>query len=111
MRFPPYAYLTLFRAESKNARSANEFLKTVVDIINAYLSDTVKNREIPLEIWGPIPAIMERKATYFRSQILLQTPCRNRLQALLRIIMPKIHALKNSRKIRWYIDVDPEEIG
>ena len=60
-----------------------------------------------VEVWGPVPATMERRGGRYRAQLLLQSPQRGRLQQLLGLLALQLEQDRNSRRVRWSIDVDP----
>lgn len=98
---PPYSYQVLFRAETKTPNTANEFLKTIKQIVTA-------NKAIAC--LGPIPAPMEKRQGFYRAQLLLQASTRQILQAQLHSVISSIESMKISRRVRWSIDVDPLEM-
>lgn len=100
---PPYSHLALFRAEATQLSIAENFLSLVKNLITEYHTDTV----VAL---GPIPAPMIKRAGWLRSQLLLQSPSRGALQALLTPLCLQIESLPESRRVRWSIDVDPQEM-
>ena len=53
---------------------------------------------------------MERRAGKYRMQLLLQAPKRSPLAQLLLRLLPEIEALPSVRKVRWSLDVDPQEL-
>jgi primosomal protein N' (replication factor Y) len=63
-----------------------------------------------VEIWGPVPAPMERRAGRFRAHLLVQGESRPGIQALLTRWLPELRGLKSSRRVRWSVDVDPQEM-
>ena len=63
-----------------------------------------------LELHGPLPAPMPRRAGYQRAQLLLSSPERRALHAALDAALPAIHALPEARKVRWSLDVDPVDL-
>lgn len=97
---PPYAYLAILRAEGKSAYLPNQFLQEA--------------RKIPklntLDVLGPIPALMQKKAGQYRANLLIQTQHRAHLQQWLPTLLDYISQLPTSRKVRWSLDVDPQEI-
>lgn len=101
---PPYSYLALLQAESKKEEVATKFLAMLRDRVEKDLGNMVK-------IFGPVPTTMERKAGYFRAQLLVQGKSRAKLQLALDILLKAITALKPQRNIRWFLDVDPAELG
>lgn len=100
---PPYSHLCLFRAESKYKERALEFL------------NFIKNKSKSLDakslfILGPIPSVMEKKAGFFRAQLLLQTQDRKHLQTHLSRLLAEIEKEKLSKQLRWTLDVDPMDV-
>ena len=63
-----------------------------------------------IEILGPIPAPMSRRAGMHRMQLLLSSPSRRELHALLDAALPAIYELPEARKTRWSLDVDPLDL-
>jgi primosomal protein N' (replication factor Y) len=59
---------------------------------------------------GPIPAPMQKKLGKHRAQLLLKSAQRNHLMAYLDILIDKQAELKYKSKVRWSIDVDPQEM-
>lgn len=101
--FPPFAYQALLRAEAPTPDSPLVFLEQALELATAYAMDGV-------ECWGPVPAPMERRAGRFRSHLLIQSNRRVDLHRLLPIWVTQLTALKSARKIRWSIDIDPQEM-
>ncbi len=99
-QLPPYSHLVLFRAEASDETLPTTFLTGVKDLLK---------EEGKLQIFGPIPALMEKKAGKFRAQLLIQTKQRSHLQKSLQMRMPEIELLPSNRKVRWSLDVDPVE--
>ncbi len=103
VQWPPFAYLALFRAEAMSKPDAELFLQA--------LKRTLQQLAIPeLMILGPIPAVMHKKAGYHRFQLLLQSKDRARLHQALYQVLPALYKTP-ARKIRWSLDVDPQEVG
>lgn len=63
-------------------------------------------------VWllGPIPAPMERRAGRSRAQLLLQASSRAALHKLLNHWAVTLEGMKEGRKVRWSLDVDPIEL-
>ena len=100
---PPYQHAALFRAEATDEDSPFVFLQQVRDLAEQLLGNE------QMEIFGPIPAVMYKRAGRFRAQLMLQNPQRQKLQHLLTQLCPQLEQLKSARKVRWSIDVDPQE--
>ena len=63
-----------------------------------------------MESWGPVAAPMERRAGRYRFQLLLQSTSRSALQRFLARWIPQVALLQSARRVRWSIDVDPQEM-
>lgn len=101
-KLPPFSYQVLLRAETKIPSTASNFLQSVKKII------ITSNQSITC--LGPIPAPMEKRQGFYRSQLLLQADNRKNLQSQLQYLIPKIEADKLARSVRWSVDVDPLEM-
>jgi primosomal protein N' (replication factor Y) len=101
--FPPYSYQALLRAEAPREGAPREFLEAA-----AGLAETLAAGRV--ELWGPVPAPMERRAGRFRAHLLLQADQRADLQRLLCAWVSQLAKLKSARRVRWSIDVDPQEM-
>ena len=63
-----------------------------------------------IEISGPLPAPMPRRAGYLREQLLLSAGDRRVLHAALDAALPAIHASPEARRVRWSLDVHPDDL-
>lgn len=102
-QLPPFAHLVLLRAESTDASAPLQFLHQALELCRQLDPQDV-------ELWGPVPAPMERRAGRFRAQLLLQCPQRAPLHRLLKQLAPQLEGLKSARKVRWSLDVDPMDM-
>lgn len=104
-RLPPFSFLAVIRAQATDKTRPAEFLQRVKQIANGLISS-----DDPVEIFGPIPSIMEKKAGKFRAQLLLQSAFRRHLGVLLTELTGGIEQLNMTSGVRWSIDVDPLDI-
>ena len=102
-QLPPFAHLAILRAESKEQDAALNFLRELRSKTEMR-HGTIKNNT---KISGPIPNQMERKAGYFRAQLLFQSTSRSELHKMLDILLDYIDTTKPARTIKWDLDVDP----
>ncbi|MCS4505910.1 Primosomal protein N' [wastewater metagenome] len=98
---PPYTAMALLRAEAVDEAAPREFL----DAARAAGPEGTR-----LELLGPVPAPMERRAGRVRAQLLVRAPSRRHLQAGLKRWLPGVAALPQARRVRWSIDVDPADM-
>lgn len=100
---PPYTHQALLRAHAQDAEIPKLFLHTVVDLAKeCNKGDT--------QLLGPVAAPMAKRAGLYRYQLLFQSEKRPELHALLDQLMPKIEKLKQAKKVRWSLDVDPVDL-
>ena len=100
---PPYSHLALLRAEAVDTQAPYCFLEEAHSLATQLDGSGI-------EVYGPFPAPMERRAGRSRAQLLLQSNSRASLQLLLSAWLPRLETLKSGRKVRWSIDVDPLEM-
>ncbi len=101
--WPPFSHLALVRAEATGADAPMTFLESVRELAASFNSPGV-------DLLGPVPASMERRQGRYRAQLLLQSAQRKTLHALLAHLVPALADDKRARKVRWSVDVDPQEV-
>jgi primosomal protein N' (replication factor Y) len=101
---PPFAHAALMRAESRTPAGALAFLERAVALASSGLPED-------LQMLGPVPAPMERRAGRYRAQLLLLAAGRPRLHAFLEDWLPRVEGLGPAGGVRWSLDVDPMEMG
>lgn len=99
-QLPPFTAMALFRAEATHRERPVKFLSDVQQILR-----NAGNGRI--ELAGPIPAPMEKRAGKFRYQLMIQASQRGPLHHALEQAMPQIDDLPSARGVRWSLDVDP----
>ena len=99
---PPFAAMALLRAEATTSAAPRAFLG-----ITAPSSAPACGRQV--QLLGPVAAPMERRAGRYRAQLLLLAMQRALLQQALTTTLPALNALKEARRVRWSIDIDPAE--
>ncbi len=97
--FPPYTYLALLRAEA-TTHPPLEFLEKAKQL--AQQCETV-------QLWGPVMSPMEKRADWYRAQLLLQALQRKHLHDFIAQWLPTLPA-SNNKKVRWSLDVDPQDL-
>ncbi|RDH82556.1 MAG: primosomal protein N' [endosymbiont of Galathealinum brachiosum] len=98
--FPPFSYMVLVRCESMQKEHGIEFLNECRQALNYE----------EIETFGPLPAPMERRAGRYRWQLIILSKERKSLHSVLRQWVPGINKLKTVNKVRWSIDVDPQDM-
>ena len=104
---PPFAHLALLRGEAHKPGQAEAFL----DDACSYAEQLCAELKLSgIELLGPVPAPMERRAGRFRAQLLLQCASRAPLHRLLAHWLPILEAMPGGRAVRWSLDVDPIDL-
>jgi primosomal protein N' (replication factor Y) len=100
---PPYGHLLLLRAEAADPRTAEVFL--------GELRQRCRNAVAPgTQFIGPIPAPLQRKRGRFRVQMLLSCPSRAAAQYSAEVLVEQAGELPASKRLRWSLDVDPQDM-
>ena len=100
---PPFCHQALLRAEATEVARVDGFL--------AELSDwAVREAGPAVQLWGPVPAPMARRAGRHRAHLLLQSTERTALHRLLSALVQRLAATRPARQVRWSLDVDPVDL-
>ena len=62
-----------------------------------------------VEIWGPVPGVIEKKSDYYYFNLYLQSSNRNKLHQIIKTFYKYLEKIKVSSSVRWFIDIDPIE--
>jgi primosomal protein N' (replication factor Y) len=100
---PPFSYMALLRAEAVTASQPMDFLKEAKSLAQELAVQGV-------ELLGPLPSPMEKRAGRFRAQLFVQSGKRAALHKLLHSWVLALEQSKLGRKVRWSIDVDPLDV-
>lgn len=104
-QLPPFRHMSVIRAESHRPDEAEAFLRLARKIAEKLQAPTPV-----LSYLGPLPALMEKRAGRFRYVLQIDADQRPVLQALLSAVAVELENHKDSRRVRWSIDVDPQEL-
>jgi primosomal protein N' (replication factor Y) len=99
---PPCGCLALLRAESVHQRAPHAFLAAVQERLEHGVRAGVE-----VEVLGPAPPPLERRAGRYRSQLLFHAARRAPLQRLLAATVTLLETLPQPGQVRWSLDVDP----
>ena len=102
-RLPPFASLALVRAEAQQREAPRSFLRDAEGCARARPHRGVS-------VLGPVPSPMERRAGRYRAQLLVDARSRGALQRFLPGWIAELEALPSARRVRWSVDVDPQEM-
>jgi primosomal protein N' (replication factor Y) len=105
--WPPYSFQALLRAEATDAEAPQAFLAAVYALAEPHAASAGDGQ---VQLWGPVPAPMARRAGRYRAHLLLQATQRAPLHALIGWLLPQIREHRLARKVRWSLDIDPQEL-
>lgn len=100
---PPFVSQVLIRSDATYPELPKIFLNEMRQLLEPYVGH--------LEILGPLPAPMEKKAGKYRFVLLVQSAKRGVIQSILQRLLPQVEKLKSSQKVRWSIDIDPMDMN
>ena len=99
--WPPFSRLAVIRASALSAPDAL-----------AFLNDARREAGRPqrVQLQGPVPAAMSKRADRYHAQLLVESVDRGALHGFLDGWLEKLAALPSARRVRWALDVDPIEL-
>jgi len=100
---PPYAFFALFRAEAHQLSQTLQFLNAI--------RNKIKVEKDQIQMAGPYPCPIARRAGYHRSQLIIQAKQRPVLQQFLKSLLSEIETISHKPKVRWSLDIDPVELS
>ena len=103
INWPPYAYLAMLRAEAPKTEQVEEFMRLLAEQAN------LLNQE-GITLLGPVPAPMERRQGRYHMQLLLHANKRAPLHRLAANLLLWLETSPEARRVRWSLDVDPEDL-
>lgn len=101
-QLPPYQYLALFRAEAHDSIHCQQWLNQLAQQVH----------QLPqLQLLGPIPSPLERRAGKYRWQLQLYSANRTILHNALETLLTLLVSWPLTRKVKWQLDVDPIDLS
>jgi len=101
-RLPPFSHMAMLRAEGYDEKLPMMFLNEACELL--------KRDSHGIEVYGPYPAPIEKRLGRFRFQLTIQSTNRVLIQKMLRPWIHILDTLKSGKKIRWSLDIDPQEM-
>lgn len=107
-QLPPFAPMAILHSSCTESAPAQQLLRQALHFAQHFLAQHYpKQLQAPVNLLGPSPAIMERRAGRFRYQLQLIGQNRQALHRLLHALTRFLDDQKTPRKVRWHLDVDP----
>lgn len=101
---PPYTYMAFLRAEAHNSEDAKRFLNDAKTQLKMLAKNT-------LMLIGPIPALIEKRSGRMRFQLIIQAAQRSQLHRHLDQWLLQLETMKTTKKVRWSLDIDPQDMS
>ena len=95
---PPYSAIALLRTTSPLAKHNINFLNQA--------SNSIKLKS-DMSIIGPIPSIIAKSRGNFRHHSIIQASSKIDLNKLIKNIIVLAGSWKETKKVKWYFDIDP----
>ena len=99
--WPPFSRLILWRANAVRRVAVFDYLHR--------LAGAARARGADIDVHGPAPSGMERRAGRYRAQVLLQSARRGPLHGVVDALLEQARSWPEARRVRWAVDVDPAE--
>lgn len=94
---PPFTYFALLRADARAMADAEHVLAAIREHIAG----------LGVQVFGPLPAPLSRRAGMFRAQLLLSAPQRAPLHRAVQAAVNFAEQLPAARRVKWSVDIDP----
>ncbi len=105
-QLPPFAHLALLKVEAQDLASALSFGETAARLSVQLAQDP----RLAIDLQGPQPAPMEKRAGRFRVHLLMKSARRGQLQDHLSYLVSNLEQVKMPPRLRWSVDVDPQDM-
>jgi primosomal protein N' (replication factor Y) len=102
----PFTHQLLIRAQAHK----RELLQTALQSLKAQLLGWADEKGLKIQVLGPVPALMERKANQYRWQLIFQAKTR---QPLIQLADWAAHITETDKafsRIRSSLDLDPSDL-
>jgi len=107
---PPFAHLAMVRAEAATDEACERFLDAVSQTAREFAgAGRQRAQRAVVQVFDPVPASLQRVAGQHRWQLMLHSIQRPALRVLLALLAPRLPALA-TRRVRWAVDVDPQQV-
>ena len=104
---PPYTHLGLLRAEAVDPHAAIDFLNQT-RALAVQIRESIRVESV--EVMSAVPAPMQKRAGRYRAQLLFRGAQRSDLHHLLENLVLALERRPGARKVRWSLDVDPQDM-
>lgn len=103
---PPFRFMALLRGESSRMEAVIELFRRAGEALRAWLDET----GLAVRCLGPVPAPMERRQNRYHAQLLLSAERRSALHEASAWLDHWLGRQGDARKLRYALDIDPQEM-
>lgn len=100
---PPFSHFALIRASALAPAPPEALLQSLQLSLSQIKQPLVK-------ILGPVPALMLKRQGQYHFQLLIQSLVRKPLHEMLDYAITFLEGSKLAKKVRWSLDVDPQDM-
>ena len=100
---PPYSYQALLRVQAFDEQAPENFFSALNEFIQ-------QQQSAEIFVLGPVSAPMAKRDGRYHYQLLFQSQKRSVLHQTLRALNFEIEQLKEAKKVRWSLDIDPIDL-
>jgi primosomal protein N' (replication factor Y) len=104
-QMPPYSYMAVFKVEGHRRHEIEDFLSQA-----RHCAEQLLPANPDCSYLGPYPAPMGKRSGRYRYQFILTFVERAQLQGLLGVLVARVEQMPLAKKVRWSIDVDPQDL-
>ncbi len=101
--YPPFGAQALIRVSADNESAGGNFLNKLLTQLRAESSELADG----IELLGPIPSPLAKRAGRYRFQLLVSSQQRGLLHAMIERILSLLVQSRKTGGVRWVIDIDP----
>lgn len=101
---PPFSSQALITAQATHLKDALVFLEAV-----RHLAESLPESG-GVRLYDAVPLRIVRVARVERAQLLFEADRRGALHGLLRALLPQLDGLARGGRVRWGVEIDPQEI-
>ncbi len=103
--YPPYGAQALIRVSADTEKAGVNFLSKLATSLRTQLE--VEQLAEHLELLGPIPSPLAKRASRYRFQLLVSSSQRGQLHAVIEQTLSLLIQSRRTGGVRWVIDIDP----
>jgi primosomal protein N' (replication factor Y) len=102
-RYPPYGAQALIRVSADKENAGINFLVKLIAQLRLELGEFDEG----IDLLGPIPSPLVKRAGRYRFQLLVSSEQRGQLHAMIERILAILVQSRRTGGVRWLIDIDP----